>query len=260
MEQKVRPRVSVIIPALNEASTIAGVISAVAADQPHEIIVIDADSSDSTAETAAAAGAHVRNWRSILPAVVPVPGKGESLWRGVYAASGDIVCFVDADLTSASPGMINALTEPFSDPQVHLVKATYPRTYEGSGSGGGRVTELTAKPLLRLHFPELAAIDQPLAGEYALRTTTARQVPFVAGYGVEAGLLIDVHRLHGAHSLGQAELPPRQHRNRPLHELSPMAGTVAAVISQRAGLIGVDHPLFPGERPALERLRRAGID
>lgn len=227
--------ISVVIPALNEAPTVAGVVEAALADNPDEVIVIDADSTDTTAVNARRAGATVYNWREILPAVPTRPGKGESLWRGVEAARGEIVVFVDADLTSLRPGMVRALAAPFVDPDIHLVKADYLRSFGDQPTGGGRVTELTAKPLLRLLFPELAHICQPLGGEYAIRRTTARALPFVAGYGVEAGLLIDVATTHGVRSIGQVDLGRRCHDHQPLSALAGMAEVVAATILQRSG-------------------------
>ncbi|WP_460490532.1 glycosyltransferase family protein, partial [Corynebacterium nasicanis] len=182
---------------------------------------------------ATAAGATVYNWRDILPALAPRPGKGESLWRGVAAAAGDIVVFLDADLEQPATGMVTALAAPFADPGIHLVKADYRRTFRGQPTGGGRVTELTAKPLLRALHPELAHIRQPLAGEYAIRRSTALQLPFAAGYGVEAGLLLDVARLHGPASVTQVDLGVRRHRNRPLEELAPMADVVVATVLGR---------------------------
>lgn len=232
-----KPTVSVVIPALNEESTIAGVVRACLADNPLEVLVIDADSADSTAANAAAAGATVINWRDIFPQLPPRPGKGESLWRSVYIARGNVTVFVDADLLSAQPGQVTALAEPFADPDIHLVKASYSRTFGTNATGGGRVTELTAKPLLRQLFPELSEINQPLGGEYAIRTATARSLPFVDGYGVEAGLLIDVAQTYGVDGIAQVELQPRQHRNRPLEELAPMAEVVAATILGRAGIV-----------------------
>lgn len=229
--------VSVVIPALNEERTVAHVVRACLADEPQEVIVIDADSSDETAAEAQAAGAQVLNWREILPEK-PRPGKGESLWRGVAAAEGDIVVFIDADLESAAPGMVTALSEPFVDPHVQLVKARYARSLNGKPTGGGRVTELTAKPLLRQFFPELAHIDQPLGGEYALRRAAAMELPFVEGYGVEAGLLIDVAKRYGPYALAEVDLSTRTHRNRPLEELAPMADVVARTILSRAGVVG----------------------
>ena len=232
------PTVSVVIPALNEEATVADVVAAVLADAPLEVLVIDADSTDHTAREARDAGARVCNWRDILPHIPTRPGKGESLWRGVAAAAGDIVVFVDADLHQPQPGMVRALAAPFADPGVHLVKADYRRTFRGEPTGGGRVTELTAKPLLRALFPELGHINQPLAGEYAIRRATARALPFTAGYGVEAGLLVDVARLHGPASVTQVDLGVRRHRNRPLAELAPMADVVAATLLDRAGVSG----------------------
>lgn len=232
--------VSVVIPALNEQDTVAGVVEACLQSCADEVLVVDPDSTDATAERAAAAGARVVPWREVDPRE-PWAGKGEALWRGVKAASGDVVVFIDADVTSLEPWWVDALAAPFRDDTVHLVKAAYERTH-----AGGRVTELTAKPLLRALFPELTHIRQPLAGEYAVRRSTALRLPFVAGYGVEAGLLIDVASAHTPAAIAQAELSPREHRNRPLAQLGPMADVVARTILARAGVSDVEVR----ERPA----------
>lgn len=234
--------ISVIIPALNEQATVGAVVRACLASSADEVIVVDSDSADATAREAAAAGARVLNWRDIDPRE-PWPGKGEALWRGVKAARGDVVVFVDADVTSLEPGWVDALAAPFADDAVHLVKASYTRA-----GAGGRVTELTAKPLLRALFPELEFVDQPLAGEYAVRRATALRVSFVAGYGVEAGLLIDVARAHGTSAITQVPLGERHHRNRPLDQLAPMADVVARTILSRAGVAGA--PGLAGESVA----------
>lgn len=244
--------VSVVIPALNEEATVAQVVRTVLVSAPKEVIVIDADSTDNTASVARAAGAKVLNWREILTDVPPVAGKGESLWRGVAAAQGEIVVFIDADLKSLNENVVPALVAPFTDPKVAMVKADYNRTFEGKPTGGGRVTELTAKPLLRVFFPELGHINQPLGGEYAIRRSVARQLHFVGGYGVEVGLMIDVARLCGAESIKQVNLDDRVHRNRPLSELSHMADVVATTILSRAQVL--DH-VVP-ERPPLVRNRK----
>ncbi|MBA1835492.1 glucosyl-3-phosphoglycerate synthase [Corynebacterium wankanglinii] len=233
-------KVSVVIPALNEQDTVAGVVEQCLASSADEVLVVDPDSTDATAERAAAAGARVVPWREVDPRE-PWEGKGEALWRGVKAASGDVVVFVDADVTSLQPWWVDALAAPLQDSTVHLVKASYDRT-----RAGGRVTELTAKPLLRACFPELAHIRQPLAGEYAIRRSTALRLPFVSGYGVEAGLLIDVASAHTPASIQQAQLSPREHRNRPLTQLAPMADVVARTILARAGVADIEVR----ERPA----------
>ena len=219
-----------VIPALNEEATVAGVVEKCLASSADEVLVIDPDSTDATATLAAEAGARVVPWREVDPRE-PWAGKGEALWRGVKAAAGDVVVFVDADVTSLEPWWVDALAEPLRDDTVHLVKASYERA-----RAGGRVTELTAKPLLRALFPQLAHISQPLAGEYAIRRSTALRLPFVAGYGVEAGLLIDVASAHTPASIAEVELSPREHRNRPLTQLGPMADVVSRTILARAGV------------------------
>lgn len=234
-------RVSVVIPALNEAATVGHVVRrccvADAVRRDGEVLVIDSDSHDDTATLAARAGARVVNWREVS-AIEPQEGKGEALWRGVKAARGEFVVFIDADVTSLEPWWIDALIEPFKTPEIHLVKARYQRSLDGRPSGGGRVTELTAKPLLRRFFPALSDIGQPLAGEYAIRRDTALRLPFVAGYGVESGLLIDTFARYGRNAIAEADLGNRVHRNRPLEELRPMADVVASTILDRALVSG----------------------
>nr|VDG62947.1 putative glucosyl-3-phosphoglycerate synthase [Streptococcus thermophilus] len=224
-------RVSVVVPALDEGETVGNVVKQACASGADEVLVVDSDSRDATAQRAAEAGATVVNWRDIDP--LPVrPGKGEALWRGVKAASGDVVVFLDADVTTVEPWWVDALAAPLKDPAIHLVKAAYRRANDG-----GRVTELTAKPLLRLFFPDVPQLDQPLAGEYAIRRETALRLPFAAGYGVEAGLLIDVTTRHGPASITQVDLGLKTHRNRPLAELTHMSETVAQTILSRAGVV-----------------------
>lgn len=246
-------QVSVVIPALNEEETVADVVAAVAEQSPGEILVIDSDSVDSTASRARAAGADVIGWRDIAPDIPPHPGKGEALWRGVRAARGEIVVFVDADLTSIPTSLMARLVAPLIDEGVHLVKADYTRAFHGQPAGGGRVTELTAKPLLQTYFPQVSHINQPLGGEYALRRSSALSLPFVEGYGVEAGLLIDCARRWGKAAVTQVEVGERHHRNRPLNELAPMAAVVARTILARAGVLpeGLQPP---AQRPAWDAL------
>ncbi|MCS4489879.1 glycosyltransferase [Corynebacterium sp. ES2794-CONJ1] len=224
----------VVIPALNEQDTIADVVGAALGSQACNVFVIDSDSTDETAQRARIAGAQVINWREVLSDIPPRPGKGEALWRGVAAALSPVIVFVDADVRGLTSESVNSLAKPFADPSVDLVKANYQRTYLGYSTGGGRVTELCAKPLMRILFPHLAHIAQPLAGEYAVRRDFVRRVSFISGYGVEIGLLID------ASHIVEVALPPRVHRNRPLEQVQGVAEDVAQAILAKAGLCEVD--------------------
>ncbi|WP_151641063.1 glucosyl-3-phosphoglycerate synthase [Corynebacterium sp. 11A] len=240
--------VSVVIPALNEESTVAQVIAVVQQDDPTEIIVIDSDSQDRTAARAAAAGARVLNWREIHPAIELRPGKGEALWRGLAAARGDYVVFVDADLQNPPPHLVQRLVAPLTDPSVHLVKAAYRRPFGEDPHGGGRVTELTAKPMLRILHPELGHISQPLAGEYALRRSSARACSFIIDFGVEMGIVLDIAARFGPAAIAEANLGVKRHKHRPLQELAHTADSVARVLLDRDSCVS---------RPPLESL---GVD
>lgn len=244
---------SVVIPALNEERTIAEVVESVLADDPLEVIVIDSDSTDQTAREAQRAGATVVNWRDAIPELPPRPGKGEALWRGTACAKGEIVAFVDADLLSPRPHIVRDLVAPFKSPEIYLVKARYRRGIGDQPTGGGRVTELTAKPLLRTFFPALSSIDQPLSGEYALRRSIARELPFTEGYGVEIALLVDICEKWGAQCIAEVDLGDRTHRNRPLSELSPMADIVMRTVLSRVPELAAKIPK-PHERPALAKI------
>ena len=228
--------VSVVIPALNEEATVAGVVTAARASCSSEVIVVDSDSTDNTAAVARDAGATVLNWKDIASDIPVRPGKGEALWRGVRAATGDVVVFLDADVTTVESEWVDKLAGEFASKHVQLVKATYRRTLDGVDHGGGRVTELTAKPLLNLLFPEIPALEQPLAGEYAIRRDAALSLPFVAGYGVEVGLLIDIATAYGPNAITQVNLGVKTHSNRPLAQLAGMSDIVARTILSRAGV------------------------
>jgi glucosyl-3-phosphoglycerate synthase len=160
------------------------------------------------------------------------------LWKGVYACAGDVICFLDADLRNFRGEAIDQLCAPLvNDEDVLFVKAYYTRTFEGAPTGGGRVTELVARPVLSLMFPKLADIEQPLGGEYAARRRALEVLPFVEGWGVELALLVDVVARFGRDSLEQVDLGVREHRNRPLAELAPQARAVLATALQRAELL-----------------------
>jgi glucosyl-3-phosphoglycerate synthase len=230
--------ISVCLPARDEASTIGAIVREVAAlGIVSEIVVIDDGSTDATAEVAAASGARVVAEADVLPEAGPGAGKGNALWKGLFETRGDIVCFLDADLRNFRAAYVEKLCAPLlADDDVMLVKASYTRSFEGAPSGGGRVTELVARPLLSLLFPDLAAVEQPLGGEYAARRIALEALPFVEGWGVELALLVDLVAHFGRGALVQVDLGMREHRNRPLDELAPQARAIIATALSRAGI------------------------
>ncbi|MEO0493604.1 MAG: glucosyl-3-phosphoglycerate synthase [Actinomycetota bacterium] len=231
--------VSVCLPARDEAETVGPIVEAIGALRRQglvdEIVVMDDRSVDATADIAAEAGARVVSVPDVLPEAGTATGKGNVLWASVAASVGDVIVWVDADLRSFSPGYVIGLLGPLlTDPEVTLVKGFYDRP-EIDGVGGGRTTELMARPVLATFFPELSVIDQPLGGEYASRRTVLEQLPFPQGYGVETGLLIDIARRWGVDRIAQVDLGERRHRNQPLSALSPQAMEVLYAALVRAG-------------------------
>jgi glucosyl-3-phosphoglycerate synthase len=257
---------SVCLPARNEASTVGEIVTRIA-EHPlvDQVLVVSDHSTDGTADVAAAAGADVVEAGDLLQEHGAGPGKGQALWKAVFASTGDVIAFCDADLRDFSPHFVTGLLGPFvQDPDLGFLKAYYQRPGgDGSPRGGGRVTELMARPLLHVLFPELSDVVQPLAGEFAARRSVFEQLPFVDGYGVDIALLIDAERLCGTERLAQVDLGMRKHRNRPLDELGPMATQILMTALKRAGLDDVpdrveldriDLPIVPvtwSERPPL---------
>jgi glucosyl-3-phosphoglycerate synthase len=231
--------VSVCLPARNEAATIGDIVSeAVRLALVSEVVVLDDGSTDRTAAIASAAGARVVSEASVLPEAGPGSGKGNAMWKSLYACRGDVICWIDADLRNFRGEYVERLCRPLlSQPDTMFVKAYYTRSFEGAPTGGGRVTELVARPLLSLFFPKLADIVQPLGGEYAARRSALEVLPFVEGWGVELGLLIDLVERFGRDAVAQVDLDVREHRNRPLDELGPQALAVMAIALRRAGLL-----------------------
>jgi glucosyl-3-phosphoglycerate synthase len=230
--------VSLCIPAKDEARTIGQIVEQLV-DHPllDEVLVVDDHSSDDTAGVAERAGAAVIRSADTLPGYGAGPGKGQALWKAVACSTGELLAFVDADLQDFSLHYVTGLLGPLLvEEQIGFVKAFYERPGDGHPRGGGRVTELVARPVLHLLFPHLADVIQPLAGEFAGRRSVFEQLPFVEGYGVDIGLLIDVAHAFGVDAVAQVDLGIRIHRNRPLPELGPMATIVLLTALRRAGI------------------------
>jgi glucosyl-3-phosphoglycerate synthase len=233
-------KVSVVLPALNEEATVGDIVAVIrrelmteAVPLVDELVVIDSGSTDRTAEVAAAAGARVVARDAILPRIPTLPGKGEVLWRSLMVTSGDVVCFVDADLRDFSADFVTGIVGPLlTDPDVDFVKAMYDRPFGDTPGQGGRVTELVARPLLNLHWPQLAGFVQPLGGEYAARRSLLERLPFPVGYGVELGLLVDALHTVGLDALAQVDVGVRKHR----HQDGQALGRMAAAIYRTAQL------------------------
>jgi glucosyl-3-phosphoglycerate synthase len=232
--------VSVALPALDEEPTVGEIVAGVVELREKtglvdEIVVIDSGSVDDTAAVAADAGATVFHRDDILPQLGTQPGKGEILWKALAVTTGDILVYVDADLTDFRSTFVTGLLGPLlTDPTVRLVKAFYDRPLlDVSAAGGGRVTELAARPLLNAFFPHLAGVVQPLAGEYAARRDLLMSLPFAAGYGVETGLLLDTVAAHGLDAVAQVDLGHRTHGHQDTAALGRMAATILTTVLRR---------------------------
>jgi len=275
--------VSICLPARDEASTIGPIVDALVpllevgvADQ---LVVVD-DSGDGTGAIAAARGAEVHRQADLRPELGPVLGKGDAMWRSLEVLSGEIVCFLDADSGAFGPHFATGLLGPLvAHEELRFVKGFYRRPFRQGGvtldDGGGRVTELTARPLLNRFYRELAGFRQPLAGEIAARRELLEQLPFLTGYAVDVALLIDAWREAGLDALAQVDLDVRENDHQPLSELGPMAAAVLQAVTSRlerdgrlapAGAAGYLAPAADGlelreveliERPPLAALRAA---
>ena len=231
---------AVVIPARNEEGTIAQVVSAIAAELGElvdELVVMDSLSSDSTAEVAANAGARVHSVADVRPDLGVHSGKGEALWKSQFVTSADVVAFIDADLTEWGTHFILGVVGPLlAHPRVALCRGFYDRVLDIDGDvtiEGGRVTELVARPWLTLFRPELGAIVQPLAGEWAIRRNVFEQLRVPIGYGVEFSTLLDVYDEWGIDSIAQVDLGRRAHRHQNIHDLSVMAVEILATAERR---------------------------
>lgn len=244
MRAKGARRISVVLPARDEEQTVGGIVAQIRrrlmedVSLVDELIVIDSRSSDATAAVAAAAGATVFHQDRILPDQPRMDGKGDALWKGLAASTGDIVLFVDSDLRDFTTHFIVGLLGPLlCESGVVFVKAHYLRPLTTDQvtvpGGGGRVSELVARPLINMFWPRLAGFVQPLAGEYGGYRDVLEQIPFTTGYGVEFAMLVDLLNLVGLDALAQVDLGTRTHRHHDIEALGRMAAQILHTASVR---------------------------
>ncbi|MFN8126484.1 MAG: glucosyl-3-phosphoglycerate synthase [Candidatus Nanopelagicales bacterium] len=243
LDLKAGRSVDVILPALDEAETVGPIVESVrtlvSAGLVDDLVVVDTHSRDATAERARDAGARVVTSSDILPEVPLERGKGEAMWRGLAATTGDLVVFVDADLRSFRPDYVTGLLGPLlTDDGVHLVKAIYDRPLVAGdvriAAGGGRVTEILARPLINALWPALSGVAQPLSGEYAVRRSLIEALPMPCGYGIEIGVLVDTFRSVGLDGIAQVDLGEREHRHQDATRLSRMSAQILHAALTRA--------------------------
>jgi glycosyltransferase involved in cell wall biosynthesis len=236
--------ISLGLPALNEEETVGNVIKTVKSMLVEqiplldEIVLIDSGSQDKTRDIAADLGIPVYIHQEILPQYGAYRGKGEALWKSLYVLNGDIVCWIDTDISNIDSRFVYGILGPLlRQPKIQYVKGFYRRPLKDAdkyvAGGGGRVTELTARPFFNLFFPELSGFIQPLSGEYSGRRAALERMPFFTGYGVETGLLIDTLNTYGLGALAQVDLLERIHHNQPLPSLSKMSFAIMQVVLKR---------------------------
>jgi glycosyltransferase involved in cell wall biosynthesis len=259
MKENQRVTISLALPALNEEETVGKVISTVKGALMDrfplldEIVLMDSNSTDHTRDIARDLGVPVYIHQQVLPEYGARRGKGEALWKSLYVTQGDLIIWIDTDIVNIHPRFVYGIIGPMlASPNVQFVKGFYRRPLRADGKiqagGGGRVTELTARPLLNLFYPELSGVIQPLSGEYGGRRKALEQVPFFSGYGVEIGMLIDIFENHGISAIAQVDLRERIHHNQPLEALSKMSFVILqAVISKLENRMN---------RPLLEEINR----
>jgi glucosyl-3-phosphoglycerate synthase len=203
-----------------------------------EMVLIDSGSEDQTRNIASDLGIPVYVHQEILPQYGAYTGKGEALWKSLYVVNGDIIAWIDTDIKNIDPRFVFGILGPLLDsPNVRYVKGFYRRPLRQGdkmvAGGGGRVTEITARPFLNLFFPELSGLIQPLSGEYAGLRSALEKLPFFTGYGVETGLLIDLLNKYGLEGIAQVDLLERIHHNQPLPSLSKMSFAIMQVVFSR---------------------------
>jgi glucosyl-3-phosphoglycerate synthase len=267
LEHKREP-VTVVLPARSVADTIGPIVESLMAlpDLVDEVLLVDAASEDGTAEIAARLGAEVHQEADLVPELGPVLGKGDAMWRALSVARGELIVYLDADTRRFSPHFATGMLGPLLvEPQARFVKGAFRRPFATEGgelpADGGRVTELTARPLLAAFYPELAGFEQPLAGEIAARRELFDRMPFATGYAVETAMLLHARDLlGGTDGMVQVDLEVRRNRHKPLAELGPMADEVLAVVIdrlRREGRLLDGHSARLVERPPFAELRIA---
>jgi glucosyl-3-phosphoglycerate synthase len=244
LKREQRLTISLALPALNEAETVGKVIATVKralmerAPLLDEIVLIDSDSTDRTRAIARKLGVPVHVHQRLLPELGARPGKGEALWKSLLVTRGDLIAWIDTDIVNIHPRFVYGVIGPLlQNPRVQFVKGFYRRPLrvgdKVQAGGGGRVTELTARPLLNLFYPELSGVVQPLSGEYAGRRSALERCPFFSGYGVEIGLLIDIFEQYGLTGLAQVDLQERVHHNQSLEALSKMSFAIIQAVMRK---------------------------
>ena len=259
LDAKGETRVSLVVPARNEAGTVGDVVGRVrerlvdTVSLVDEIVVVDSDSTDETYDAATSAGAVVHRASEIRPDLGTHPGKGEAMWKSQFVTSGDVVVFMDADLTDWDTHFVPGLLGPLlTSPDVQLVKGFYERPGEQGPLDGGRVTELVARPLISLLYPELQDLVQPLAGEWAVRRAHFASLSVPTGYAVELAALVDTVAVRGPSAIAQVDLGTRSHGHQPLLDLGAMAVQILAAALSRA-----ESARLTAETPPSRRIFRS---
>jgi len=239
LERK-RAEITVVLPGREVADTVGPIVESLLglSGLIDQVLVVDAASDDGTAEAAGAVGAEVRQEAELLPEFGAVLGKGDAMWRALAAVQGELIVYLDADTRDFSPHFATGLLGPLvTSPGTQFVKGAYRRPFIKDGivlrEGGGRVTELTARPLLSAFYPELAGFSQPLAGEVAARRSLLETIPFAGGYAVETAMLLNVYAAAGLDAMAQVDLDERLNHHQGLFELGPMAYAVLRAVIER---------------------------
>ena len=261
-----RETVSAVLPAREVARTVGPIVERILGlgALVDQLLVIDAASEDGSGDIAAASGAEVYQQDDLMPELGPVLGKGDALWRSLSVARGDILVFIDADTSDFPAHFVTGLAGPLlCEEGVDFTKASYRRPFSSGGvelaDGGGRVSQLTARPLLDAFYPDLAELRQPLAGEVAARRSLLERIPFSTGYTVEIAMLLDVRAAAGVDAMAQVDLGERRNDHQPLEALRSMASAVLATVCDRlrreGRLLSDAPPPAAVERPPFAQAR-----